>query len=150
MNNATYVFDQLALIFEEGKWPNCLLLDGDINALCLHFREVFVLWDGTFLLARTIYPDDVDISTYRAYVTAVVEGHTDLKCSITPKVHLMLKHVEWQMKNVRGGWEIKWRIGLSACIKTGCVNGSNFAQSRTPRSVQRQERRCTNKIHVLM
>jgi hypothetical protein len=72
MNNATYVFDQLALIFEEGKRPNSLLSDNNIDALCLRFREMFVLWDGTFMLARTINPDDTDTSTYRMYVTAAV------------------------------------------------------------------------------
>jgi hypothetical protein len=111
MNNGTYLFDKLALIFKEGKRPDCLLSDGNMDDLCLHFREVFVLWDGTFLLARTTNPDGRDISTYRTYVMAAVQGHTDLKCAITPKVHLMLKHVEWQMNNIRGGWEIKWRIG---------------------------------------
>jgi hypothetical protein len=103
MNNATYVFDQLALIFQEGKMPNYLLSDNNIAALCLQFRELFVLWDETFLEARTINPDKADIATHRMYVTAVVQGHTDLKCAITPKVHLMLKHVEWQMKYIRGG-----------------------------------------------
>jgi hypothetical protein len=48
MNNATYVFDQLALLSIEGKRPDCVLSDDDISTLCLHFREVFVLWDGTF------------------------------------------------------------------------------------------------------
>jgi hypothetical protein len=52
MNNATCMFDQLALIFEEGKRPNSLLSDEDIDALCLHFREVFVLWDGNFFISK--------------------------------------------------------------------------------------------------
>ncbi len=85
MNNATYVFDQLALIFKEGKRPDCLLSNGNIAALCLHLRQVFVLQDGTFLLARTINPDKADISTYMMYLMAVVQGHTDLKCAIPPK-----------------------------------------------------------------
>jgi hypothetical protein len=78
-----------------GKRPNCVLSDNKIDDLCLHFREVFVLWDGTFALARTIDPDNADRLTYRSYITAAVQGHTDLKCAITPKVHLMLKHVKW-------------------------------------------------------
>jgi hypothetical protein len=55
------------------------------------------------LLARTIDLTDEDIETYRKYVDVAVEGHTDLKCAITPKVHLMLRHIKWQMKNIRGG-----------------------------------------------
>jgi hypothetical protein len=87
MNNTTYIFDQLALIFQEGKRPSCLLSNPDIAALCLHFRGVFVLWDGMFLVVRTINPDKADISTYRKYVMAAVQGHhTDLKCTITPEV----------------------------------------------------------------
>jgi hypothetical protein len=43
MNNATYIFDQLALLFIERKRPDCMLLDNGISALCQHFREVFVL-----------------------------------------------------------------------------------------------------------
>ncbi len=37
MNNATHVFDQVAYIFEEGKRPDCITTDADIDALCLHF-----------------------------------------------------------------------------------------------------------------
>jgi hypothetical protein len=43
MNNASHVFDQFAEIFKEGKRPDCLLSDDDIDTMCLHFREVFVL-----------------------------------------------------------------------------------------------------------
>ena len=117
MNNATYVFDQLALIFEDLKRSDCLLTNDDITALCLHYREVFVLWDASFSLARTINPVEADIATFQTYILAAVEGHTQLKCSVTPKVHSMMKHVE---------------IGSSACIKMGCVKGGDFAQSRTP------------------
>ncbi len=37
MNNATHVFDQVAGIFKEGKRPDCIMTDADIDALCLHF-----------------------------------------------------------------------------------------------------------------
>ena len=36
-NNATHVFDQAADIFKEGKRPDCIMTDADIDALCLHF-----------------------------------------------------------------------------------------------------------------
>jgi hypothetical protein len=35
------------------------------------------------------------------YVDAAVKGNKGLQC--TAKVHLMLEHVEWQMKNIGGG-----------------------------------------------
>jgi hypothetical protein len=86
-----------------GKRSNCILADTNINALCMQFCEVFVLWDGAFSLARTINPIEIDCSTYRMYVRAAVKGSKDLRCTGTPKVHLMLEHVEWQMTNIRGG-----------------------------------------------
>jgi hypothetical protein len=30
-------------------------------------------------------------------------GSKDLQCTVTPKVHLMLEHIEWQMRNIQGG-----------------------------------------------
>ena len=80
MSNATYVFNQFASIFKEGMRDGCALSTGEIDDLCVHFREVLVLWDGTFALARTINPDDADRVTYRSYIMAAVQGHTDLKC----------------------------------------------------------------------
>ena len=74
MMNACYIFDTFATIFKAGKRPNCMLSDANINALCMQFREVFVLWDGAFSLARTINPTEIDCSTYRMYVRAAVKG----------------------------------------------------------------------------
>jgi hypothetical protein len=37
INNATHVFNQVADIFKEGKRPDCIMTDADIDALCLHF-----------------------------------------------------------------------------------------------------------------
>jgi len=103
MNNASHIFDQLAAILKEGKRKNCLLSDDDIGLLCLHFWEVYVLWDGAFLLARKIDPTDEDTETYQRFVLAALKGSLTLQCSITPKVHMMLRHVQWQMKNLPGG-----------------------------------------------
>jgi hypothetical protein len=103
MNNASHVFDNFSLVFKDGKRDDCLLLDVEIELLCLHFCEVFVLWDGAFFLARTVNPMEIDVITYQKYVLAAVEGSKTLQCTVTPKVHMMLKHVEWQMMNIRGG-----------------------------------------------
>ena len=43
MNNATFTFEELAIIMKEGKRPDCILTDANIDALCLHFQGVFVL-----------------------------------------------------------------------------------------------------------
>jgi hypothetical protein len=103
MNNACHIFDTFLIIFKGGKRPNWVLSDADTNALCLQFREVFVLWDGVFSLARTINPTDVDIKIYRLYGNAAVKGSKDPQCTITPKVQLMLEHFECQMRNIQGG-----------------------------------------------
>jgi hypothetical protein len=55
-----------------------MLSDANINALCLQFREVLILWDGAFLLARTINPVEADMKIYRLYVDAAVQGSKDL------------------------------------------------------------------------
>ncbi len=90
-------------LFEEGKRPTCVLSNANIDTLCLQFREVFVLWDGAFLLARTINPVEADMKIYRLYVNAAVQGSKDLQCTVTPKVHLMMEQVEWLMRNIQGG-----------------------------------------------
>jgi hypothetical protein len=51
MNNATYFFEELAVIIKAGNRPSSILPDVHVEALCLNFREVFVLWDRAFLLA---------------------------------------------------------------------------------------------------
>ncbi len=81
----------------------CLLSDADIDSMCLHFRKVYVLWDGAFLLARTVYPINNDTETYQKFVLAAVQSGAILGCPITQKMHTMLKYVEWQMKNIPGG-----------------------------------------------
>ena len=63
MNNATYLFDQFAAIFKERRREGCLLSHADIDSMCLHFREVFVLWGGAFSLARTVDPMGEEIIT---------------------------------------------------------------------------------------
>ena len=103
MNNASHIFYNYSLISKERKRDDCLLLDAEIEALCLHFREVFVLWDGAFSLARTVNPTEIDAITYQRYVLAAVKASKALQCTVTPKVHMMLKHVEWQMTNIKGG-----------------------------------------------
>jgi hypothetical protein len=72
MNNASHIFDQFAAIFKEGKRNKCLLSDADIDLMCLHFWEVYVLSDGAFLLARTINPTDEDADIYQKFILAAV------------------------------------------------------------------------------
>jgi hypothetical protein len=124
MNNATHISEEFTVIFKEGKRENCIFSKAAIDRMCLHFREVFVLWDAAFSLAQTVNPMETDITTYQRYVLTVVHGNVVLHCTVTPKVHLMLKHVVWQMEETKGG--------LGDKMKLGCGCNSSFTLSRTP------------------
>ncbi len=65
MNNATHVFEKVVVIIKEGRRDNCILSEEALNAMCLYFREMFVLWDTAFLLAQTVNPMEQDIETYQ-------------------------------------------------------------------------------------
>jgi hypothetical protein len=122
MNNASHIFDQFAAIFKEGKREDCLLADANIDLMCLHFWEVYVLWDGTFLLARIINPTDEDAEAYQTFILAAVSGSKFLQCPITPKIHTMLRHVQWQIKNIPGCQESSF--GTQAwCGHAPCKSG---------------------------
>ena len=70
---------------KEWKRPDSILSNADVDALCLHFWEVFVLWDGAFSLAQTVSPMEQDKKTYLIYVLAAVHGNNALGCTVTPK-----------------------------------------------------------------
>ena len=132
MNNASHIFDQFAVIFKDGKRPDCILSGTDIDTLCLHFREVFVLWDGAFSLARTVNPTENDTLTYMRYVSAAIQGNTTICCTITPKVHLMLKHVQWQMRNIPGGLGDKMEDWVERLHQTGMRERQRFRTVQNP------------------
>jgi hypothetical protein len=61
----------------------------------------FVGWHIS--LARIINPTDEDAEAYQTFILTAVSGSKILQCPITPKIHAMLRHVQWQMKNIPGG-----------------------------------------------
>ena len=132
MNNTTFIFEELAIILKEGKRPDCILSDTNIDALCLNFQGVFVLWDGAFSLARTVDPMEDDIKTYRHYVAAAERGNDALRCTTTPKVHLMLKHVAWQMENIPGGLGDKMEDFVERMHQTGIRLRDRFRRVKNP------------------
>jgi hypothetical protein len=113
MNHEAELFDTFAGILKENRKEGCLFDDSDIDDLCSQFRAVFLLWDGVFSYARKIDPTEDDWAQYNQFVSAAVEGHINLGCSVTPKVHLMLKHTEHQMRTLQR----RVRILLSMAIK---------------------------------
>jgi hypothetical protein len=132
VNNASHIFDQFAAIFMEGKRKDSLLSDSDINSMCLHFQEVYVLWDGDFLLARIINPTDEDADTYQTFILVAVHGSKILQCSITPKVHAMLRHVQWQMKNLPGGLGDKMEDWVERLHQWGMQQRRRFCTRQDP------------------
>jgi hypothetical protein len=77
------------------------------------------LWAGTFLLAN---PMNEDAETYQKFVW-------DLGCPIMPKLHTMLRHVQWQMKNILGGLGDKMEDWVECKHQWGTNSIGTFAQS---------------------
>jgi hypothetical protein len=48
-----------------------------------------------------------------------VHGNNALHCTVTPKVHLKLKHVAWQMRNIQGGLGNKIEDWVEQLHQTG-------------------------------
>ena len=107
MNNATYLFDEFSSLLKAGKREDCEFDDEWIDALCQHFKLVFLLWDGAFSLARKKNPTTEHSKQYQQFINAAGIAHVNLGLTIIPKVHLMFKHVRWQMYNIKGGLEDK-------------------------------------------
>jgi hypothetical protein len=100
MNNATYLFGEFSSLLKLGKWDNCKLSKKIIDGVCHYFQTVFVLWNGAFSFVRKINPTEEDAQMYGQFVDAAVTGHVNLELTIASKVHLMLKHIWWQIKNI--------------------------------------------------
>ncbi len=135
MNNATYLFDALAVIFKEGKREGCLLSDADIDLMCLHFKEVNILWDEHFHQPERLIQQNM---TQRLTKKLSWRPCRAIKFSDAPS---RLKCTQcWGMCNSRwcifmGDWGIRWKIGWSDCINWVCNSASVFEQCRTLRFV---------------
>ena len=103
MQDAGEIFHKFAQILKQNKKAGCMYTNPEIDALCSRFGDLCTLWDGAFSLASTVDPDKATISAYSSFVMAAVCCHVDLELSITPKVHLMHKHVAHQMSALAGG-----------------------------------------------
>jgi hypothetical protein len=99
---------------------------------CTHFCEVFVLWDRAFTLAQTVNPMEIDAISYQRYVLAAVEGSKALECTVTPKVHTMLKHIVWQMMNIKGGLGDKMEDWIERGHQTGMRMRQRFCTVQNP------------------
>ena len=98
MENASAIFTEFASILKANKRKDCELCNECIDALCARFSNLFVLWDGAFSYASKLDPAEDDIKQYSRFVTAAVHAHIQEGLSVTPKVHLMWKHVAQQMR----------------------------------------------------
>lgn len=98
MNNASDIFASFATILKDHKKDGCEFNDTSIESECKRYAQLCVLWDGAFSYASKINPTRDDINLYQRFVTAAVHLHVKLGMNVTPKVHLMWKHVAQQME----------------------------------------------------
>jgi hypothetical protein len=135
--NAAYVFDEFADILkkEENRNANSSMSTAEIDLLCENTKQLFLLWDGAFALARKIKPTPEDCELYRQFVQAAVECHVVMGCNITHKVHLMLAHVYLQMKSVPRGLGEKMEDWVERQHQIGSRQRRRF---RTMKDLQRR------------
>lgn len=142
MDNALFIFDEFAKILVAGKRPGCTLGTAEIEAKCGEYRTAFLLWDGAFSYARKINPTSEDIAMYERFAKAAVKQHSKF-CSITHKVHLMFKHVAWQMKNIPGGLGDKMEDWVELAHQLGARMRTRFRSVKDPltRAIARERAR---------
>ena len=103
MQDSREIFAEFATILKRNKKLTCTWNDDEIESLCSRYGTLCTLWDGAFSLASICNPNATDIAAYSCFVTAAVCCHVELGLSVTPKVHLMWKHVKPAMKYIPGG-----------------------------------------------
>ena len=75
---------------------------------------------------------ELDVITYQRYVLAAIEGSKSLQCTVTPKVHMMHKHVEWQMMNIKGGLGDEMEDWVEQLHQTGMRMRQRFCTVQNP------------------
>jgi hypothetical protein len=65
-------------------------------------------------------------------VQAAVHRNAALRCTITPKVHLMLKHITWQMQNIWGGLGDRMEDWVERLHQTGMCLQQHFCTVQNP------------------
>jgi hypothetical protein len=63
---------------------------------------------------------------------AAVSGSKILQCPITPKIHAMLRHVQWQMKNILGGLGDKMEDWVKCQHQWGMQQRRRFCTMQDP------------------
>ncbi len=90
--------------------------------------------------------------TYQYYVAAVERGNDALRYTTTLKVHLMLKHIAWQMKNIPGGLGDKMKDFIERMHQTGIRLGDHFRRVKNPvvhAPVREKENSCSCRPDVI-
>ena len=130
MANSGEIFSIFAQILKQNAKTNCDMTYQDIDNLCHSYTSAFLLWDGAFSYASTIDPTEDDIKMYTRYVMAAANSHVQMGCSVTPKVHLMWRHVEEQMKTIPGGLGKKREDWVEQLHQLTSVKRKQFASTR--------------------
>ena len=90
---ASTIFFEISKILKANKKDGCELGNVGVGKLCSWFSNLCVLWDGAFSYAIKVNLTDNDIKQYERVVTATVKSHIAEGLGVTPKVHLMWKHI---------------------------------------------------------
>ena len=102
MSNASDTFKSFPDTLKKCKKDDCKLRDKEIDDICQSYANLCVLWDCAFSFASKKGPMKNDIVMPRRFVTAAVHSHVALGLNVTPKVHLMWRHVARQMQLTGG------------------------------------------------
>jgi hypothetical protein len=73
-----------------------------------------------------------EIKTYQSFVSAAVEGSRTLGCPVTPKVHTMLRHVQWLMRNLHWGLGDKMEDWVERLHQWGMQQRRQFRTVQNP------------------
>ncbi|KAL7532270.1 hypothetical protein ACHAXR_004530, partial [Thalassiosira sp. AJA248-18] len=134
VSNAEDICNMIAGILKRDRKGGCEYQPAAIDEMLKSFSDAFLLWDGAFSIASKVNPTPDDIKMYERYAKAAVYSHQGLGYNITHKVHLMYKHVEHQMT------EIKEKIGSSGFIKSRTKRESSTTTQRILLCGRMQER----------
>ena len=66
-----------------------------IDERCQQYKSVFLMWNRAFSVAQKMSLSKDNRKMLCRFVDVAVDGHCNLGCTITLKVHLMWKRLEW-------------------------------------------------------
>ncbi len=145
MKNACHILD-LCWIFLKGEEAKLCAVG------CQYQYFVPAVLRGVSFVRRGIFISEDNQSNgsrhknLRLCVDAAVKDSKDLQCTITPKVHPMLEHIKWQIRNIQGGLGDKMNDWVEHLHQTGKRQHLCYhtVQKLIARSLTREKRNFCN------